>query len=120
MNEVDIYISTFPVQTQERLEQMRKLIKETAPEAKEVISYGIPTCVLHGNLIHFGGFKNHLGFYPGPNAIVTFKDELVNFKQAKGSIQFPVSQPMPLDVIRKIVLLRVEENKLKAAKKNKV
>jgi uncharacterized protein YdhG (YjbR/CyaY superfamily) len=119
MNEVDIYISTFPVQTQERLEQMRKLIKETAPEAREVISYGIPTYVLHGNLVHFGGFKNHVGFYPGPNAIVIFQEELVNFKQAKGSIQFPLSQPMPLDVVKKIVLLRVEENKLKAANKNK-
>jgi len=119
MNEVDIYISTFPAQTQERLEQLRKLIKETVPEAKELISYGIPTYVLHGNLIHFGGFKNHIGFYPGPNAILTFKEELKNYKQAKGSIQFPLIQPMPLDVIKKIVLLRVEENKLKAAKKNK-
>jgi uncharacterized protein YdhG (YjbR/CyaY superfamily) len=119
MNEVDIYISTFPIETQERLEQMRKLLKETVPGAKEVISYGIPTYVLHGNLIHFGGFKNHMGFYPGPNAIVTFKEDPVNFKQAKGSIQFPLSQPIPLDIVKKIVLHRVEENKLKAAKNNK-
>lgn len=119
MNEVDIYISTFPAQTQERLVQMRKLIREMVPDAKEIISYGIPTYVLHGTLIHFGGFKNHIGLYPGPNAIETFKEDLVNFKQAKGSVQFPLSESLPFDVIKKIVLLRIEENRLKAAKKNK-
>jgi len=89
---------------------MRETIQKAAPEAEEKIAYGIPTFTLHGNLVHFGGFAKHIGFYPSPSAIVAFKKELANYKQAKGSIQFPISEPLPLQLVEKIVKFRVKEN----------
>jgi uncharacterized protein YdhG (YjbR/CyaY superfamily) len=116
---IDDYISKFPPEIQEILSTIRKVIKEAAPEAKEKISYQMPTFALHGNLVHFAAFKNHIGFYPTPNGIDAFKEELSVYKGAKGSIQFPMDQPMPYELIGKIVKYRVAENIKKAEDKRK-
>ncbi|MGI0079805.1 MAG: iron chaperone [Nitrososphaerales archaeon] len=107
---MDEYISLFPDNVQNILEKLRLTIKESAPTAEEVISYGIPTFKLNGNLVHFAAFKNHIGFYPTPSGIETFKKELSQYKNAKGSVQFPIAKPIPFDLVRKIVKFRVKEN----------
>lgn len=107
---MDEYIATFPKNVQDILEKLRRVIKESAPNAKEAISYGIPTFKLNGNLAHFAAFNKHIGFYPTPSAIEAFKQELAPYKQAKGSVQFPIDKPMPFDIVRKIVEYRVKEN----------
>jgi len=106
---IDEYIASFPADVQERLRQMRAAIREAAPEAQEKISYQMPTFFLHGNLVHFAAFKNHIGFYPAPRGIEAFKDELAAYEGAKGSVQFPLDQPLPLDLVRRIVLFRVAD-----------
>ncbi|WHY17211.1 DUF1801 domain-containing protein [Paenibacillus sp. G2S3] len=116
---IDDYISKFPPEIQEILSTIRKVIKEAAPDAKEKISYQMPTFALHGNLVHFAAFKNHIGFYPTPNGIDAFKEELSVYKGAKGSIQFPLHQQMPYELISKIVKYRVAENIKKAEDKRK-
>lgn len=116
---VDEYIMQFPNEVQEILQEMRRLVKDTAPEAEEKISYQMPTYNLHGNLVHFAAHKNHIGFYPTPTGIEAFKDELSKYKGAKGSVQFPINKPMPFELIRKIVEFRVSENKSKAMGKLK-
>jgi uncharacterized protein YdhG (YjbR/CyaY superfamily) len=107
---IDEYIVTFPAETQKILEELRATIKAAAPEAKEKISYQMPTFDLNGNLVHFAAFKNHIGFYPTPSGIEAFKDELSIYEGAKGSVQFPIDKPMPLDLISKIVKYRVGQN----------
>lgn len=107
---INNYIADFSIEVQKKLEEMRSIIKKAAPEATETISYGIPTFLLNGNLVHFGGFKNHIGFYPGPAALITFKKELEGYKGAKGSVQFPLDKPLPKSIISKIVKLRAKEN----------
>ncbi|MBN2599372.1 MAG: DUF1801 domain-containing protein [Candidatus Thermoplasmatota archaeon] len=107
---IDEYIASFPKNVQDVLKQLRRKIKESAPMAEETINYGIPTFKLHGNLVHFAAFKNHIGFYPTPSAILAFKKELSAYKQAKGSVQFPIDTPIPFDIIKKIVTYRVKEN----------
>ena len=108
---IDQYIAAFPKEIQMILEELRKTIQKSAPGAQEAISYGIPTFKLNGNLVHFGAFKNHIGFYPGgASAVQAFKEELTQYKQGKGSIQFPLDQPIPLQLVEKIVKLRVREN----------
>ncbi|WP_339291374.1 DUF1801 domain-containing protein [Paenibacillus sp. FSL E2-0201] len=116
---IDDYISTFSPDIQEILSKIRKVIKEAAPDAKEKISYQMPTFALHGNLVHFAAFKNHIGFYPTPNGIDAFREELSVYKGAKGSIQFPLNQPMPYELISKIVKFRVAEDIKKAEDKRK-
>jgi uncharacterized protein YdhG (YjbR/CyaY superfamily) len=116
---IDEYILNFPPEIQETLEMIRKVIKEAAPEAQEKISYGMPTFVLHGNLLHFAAFKNHIGLYPSPSGIDNFKEELSKYKGAKGSIQFPIKEVMPYELIRDIVKFRVIENIEKAEEKSK-
>lgn len=111
------YISTFPAQVQLLLEAVRAAIKEAAPEATERINYGIPTFTLNGNLVHFAAYKNHIGFYPTPSGIETFKQELSAYEMAKGSVKFPIDQPLPLALIREIVTFRKQENLKKAKKK---
>src|SRR4051812_35549781 len=120
MNDIDEYIKNFPRPIQELLEQVRKTIKEAAPDAAEKINYGIPTFTLSGNLVHFAGYKNHIGFYPTPSGIENFREELSLFEGAKGSVKFPIDEPIPLDLIRKIVKFRVKENLEKAERKKKV
>ncbi len=114
---IDAYIAGFPEEVQAILQLIRRTIHETAPEATEAISYGMPTFKLHGNLVHFGAFKSHIGFYPMPSGMEAFKDELAAYKQGKGSVQFPLDKPMPLDLIRRIVEFRVQESKAAAAMK---
>ena len=92
---------------------------QAAPAAQEAIRYGIPTFVLHGNLVHFGAFRTHIGFYPTPSAIAAFKDELAAYATAKGSVRFPLHQPLPLDLITRIVQFRVEEVQQQAAARKK-
>jgi uncharacterized protein YdhG (YjbR/CyaY superfamily) len=107
---IDTYIASFPKDVQAILQTLRKTIRASAPQAKECIKYGIPTFTLHGNLVHFGGYKHHIGFYLAPSGIEAFKKELSVYKTAKGSIQFPLDKPLPLALIKKIVALRVREN----------
>ncbi|MFB0493826.1 uncharacterized protein YdhG (YjbR/CyaY superfamily) [Mucilaginibacter sp. OAE612] len=114
---IDEYIAGFPDDVQQKLQQVRETIKAAAPDAGEAIKYAIPTFVLNGNLVHFGGFKNHIGFYPAPQGLEEFKEELSGYKGAKGSVQFPLDEPMPLDLITKIVKFRVQKNIEKAKKK---
>ena len=116
-NDIDTYISDFPEEVQMLLEQIRAAIRQAAPEAKETINYAIPTYTLNGNLVHFAAFKKHIGFYPGPTGIETFKNELSAYKGAKGSVQFPLDKPLPLDLITSIVKFRVKENMEKPSKK---
>ena len=114
---IDEYIDTFPEDVQKILSELRQSIKESAPEAEETINYQMPTFTLNGNLVHFAAFKNHIGFYPTPTGIEAFKEELAPYKGAKGSVQFPIDQPLPLPLIRKIVEYRVKENKQRKQKK---
>ena len=116
---IDEYIAGFPQDVQEILEKIRMTIRKAAPDAEEIINYGIPTFTLNGNLVHFAGFKNHIGFYPTPSGIEKFKNELSVYEGAKGSVQFPLDQPMPLGLISKIVKFRVKENLERAASKGK-
>jgi uncharacterized protein YdhG (YjbR/CyaY superfamily) len=105
---IDEYIANFPENIQEILNKMRQVIKESAPEAEEAISYGMPTFKLHGNLVHFAAYKNHIGFYPTPSGIEAFKNEISNYKSSKGAVQFPLNKPIPYDLVKKIVAFRVE------------
>ncbi|WEK53535.1 MAG: DUF1801 domain-containing protein [Candidatus Cohnella colombiensis] len=118
-NSIDDYISIFPVEVQEKLSAIRNVIKEAAPEAKETISYQMPTFVLHGNLVHFAAFKNHIGFYPTASGTEAFEQQLSAYKGGKGSIQFPLNQPIPYELIRSIVAFRVAKNTEKALLKSK-
>ena len=114
---IDEYIAGFPPDVQAILQQIREIVHEAAPEASEAIKYAMPTFVLNGNLVHFAAFKHHIGFYPVPSGIEKFKKELSGYKGAKGSVQFPLDEPMPFDLIRKIVKFRVKENTSKANKR---
>lgn len=115
------YLQPFPKDVADRMLQLRETILKAAPDATERIGYGIPTFVLEGNLVHYGGYKHHIGFYPGPSGIKAFEQELSVYEGAKGSIKFPLDQPLPLKLIAKIVAFRVQENlehaRLKKAKK---
>jgi uncharacterized protein YdhG (YjbR/CyaY superfamily) len=116
---IDAYIATFPEVIQHRLQQLRETISKAAPEAQEIISYGMPAYRMGGILVYFAAHKNHIGFYPYSSAIVAFQKELSAYKGAKGSVQFPHDQPIPYDLIRKIIAFRAEENKEKLLQKKK-
>lgn len=119
-NTIDEYIAAFPKEVRQILEQVRATIKKAAPEAEETISYAIPTFKLNNSyLVYFAGFKNHVGFYPAPVGMETFKKELSVYKQGKGSVQFPLDKPMPLSLITKIVKFRIKENTEKNKLKKK-
>jgi len=111
------YIATFPADVRKALEEVRTTIQKAAPKAEEVISYDIPTFRLNGNLVHFAAYTKHIGFYPGASGIEAFKKEIASYKSAKGSVQFPLDQPMPLGLITKIVKYRVKMNLEKAKTK---
>jgi uncharacterized protein YdhG (YjbR/CyaY superfamily) len=113
---IDDYIAQFPQEVQEKLTRLRQLIHERAPEATEKISYQIPTFYLNGNLVHFAAYAHHIGFYPTPSGISRFEAELADYKRAKGSVQFPLDQPLPLELIGQIVAFRRDENLAKARK----
>jgi len=116
---VDTYIAGFPPDVQHILQKIRAIIKEEAPDATERIAYGMPTYTMVKNLIHFAGYAKHIGIYPTPTGIEAFKDELSGYKNAKGSVQFPLSLPIPYELIRRITRYRVEEqsNKSKPPRK---
>ena len=116
---IDEYIAGFPEDVPKILQKIRSIIREIAPEASETINYGIPTFTLKGNLVHFAAFKKHIGFYPTPSGIEKFKNELSVYAGAKGSVQFPLDQPIPYDLIREIVLFRVKDNLEKKEAKRK-
>lgn len=106
---VEDYISTFPTEVQTRLRKLRDIVKEEAPEAVETIKYRIPTFVLQGNLLHFAGYANHIGFYPTPSVLQAFAREIESYKNAKGSVQFPLDEAMPYGLIRRMVRFRVQD-----------
>ena len=108
------YIAQFPPDVQRILTELRTLIRDIAPEAEEKISYGIPGYAQNGALVWFAAFKRHIGFYPTASGIAAFKDELAPYKSAKGSVQFPLGQPIPYELIRKIVFFKLAENTGKA------
>lgn len=114
---IEEYIASFPAPTQKILKEVHNCIKKAAPAAEETIGYGIPTYKLNGNLVHFGGYKQHVGFYPAPAGIKAFEKELSGYKSSKGAVQFPLGEPMPLTLITKIVKFRVKQNLEKPAKK---
>jgi uncharacterized protein YdhG (YjbR/CyaY superfamily) len=114
---IDEYLLEFPAETQVVLEELRAVIKACAPTATETISYAIPTFDLNGkHLVHFAGYARHVGLYPAPSGLEVFKEALKPYKSGKGSVQFPLSQPLPTDLIRRIVEFRVAENVGKASK----
>lgn len=115
---VDVYISSFPENIRVLLEQIRTVIRKTAPDAEELISYGMPAYKTKGRiLVYFAGFKNHIGFYATPSGHDEFKAELSKYKQGKGSVQFPINQSMPLELIRQMVEFRLLENETLTKKK---
>lgn len=113
------YISQFPETTQEKLLEIYNIIKQTAPEAIEKISYGMPTFFLHSNLVHFAAYKNHIGFYPAPSGLEKFQEEISKYKHSKGAVQFPLDKPLPKKLITQIVKYRAQQNKTEAAMKQK-
>lgn len=107
---IDEYIATFPRNVQDILEELRQTIRDSAPDAKETISYQMPAFKLKGNLVYFAAWKRHIGFYPTSSAISEFKKELSHYGVTKGSVRFPINEPIPFDLIGKIVKYRVKEN----------
>jgi uncharacterized protein YdhG (YjbR/CyaY superfamily) len=117
--DADSYIANFPQELRQRMEQIRATIRENAPGAKEVISYGMPGYKLNGMLVWFAGYANHIGFYPTGSGITAFKDRLSGFKWSKGAVQFPNDESLPLDLVADIVKFKVDEDQQKARKKKK-
>ena len=117
--DIDEYIGSFPADVREILEHLRNIIHENAPEAEEAIRYGIPTFTLNGNLVHFAAFEHHIGFYPAPSGIEAFKNDLAPYQHEKGSVRFPLDQPIPADLVKQIVQFRVKEQRESETKKRK-
>jgi uncharacterized protein YdhG (YjbR/CyaY superfamily) len=117
-NTIDQYIADFPSPIQKILTSIRSTIQKTVPKAEEAIKYGIPTFVLGGNLIHFAAFKHHIGIYPGPVGVAAFEKELSRYQTSKGAIQLPLDEPIPLNLIKKIVEFRVQQTEMKAKLKS--
>jgi uncharacterized protein YdhG (YjbR/CyaY superfamily) len=113
---IDDYIRSFPEHIRKKLNELRNVIKELVPEAEERISYQIPAFYLNGNLVYFAGYSKHIGFYPTSSGINAFKGALSKYKHSKGAVQFPLEEPLPIELIKKIVRLRVEENNKKKRK----
>lgn len=109
-NTIDEYIASFPLETQKILQQLREDLQRMVPEAKQKISYAIPTFTLNGNLIHFAGYKSHIGLYPGNKAIEALSNDLEGYQTSKGTIQFPIDKPLPMDLIKKVVDFCVVQN----------
>jgi uncharacterized protein YdhG (YjbR/CyaY superfamily) len=116
-NNIDEYIASFPTETQQLLKQLRAALQQMVPDAQQKISYAIPTFTLNGNLIHFAGYKNHIGLYPGCKAIEVFADDLKGYHTAKGTVQFPLDQPLPMPLINKMVDFCVAQNLAKPKKR---
>ena len=114
---VDEYIASFPEETQVKLQELRSTIRAAAPEAEEKISYQMPTFFLKGNLVYYAAWKKHIGFYAIPSANEAFQDELATYTVSKGAVQFPLDQPLPVDLITRMVRFRVAENLARAEAK---
>ena len=114
---IDEYIAGFPPNVQENLRLLRSTIRSAAPDAEETISYQMPTFKQAGNLVHFAAYKNHIGFYPGPEGIRNFQDQLSVFEGSKGTVRFPIDKPLPLNLIAEVVKFRVKINLEKASQK---
>lgn len=117
---IDDYINKAPQEVQQKLRELRAVIKAEVPEAEERIAYAMPTFSQNGNLVHFAAFKNHIGFFPAPSGIENFQEELAKYKTSKGTVQFPLDEDIPMDLVREIVRFRLKENLAKATKKKKV
>lgn len=117
--DIDAYISDFPESTQKLLQEVRSIVKQAAPLAAEVISYGMPAFRQDEMLVFFAAFKNHIGFYPIPSGIAAFKEDLSAFECTKGSVHFPLDKPLPAELITRIVTFRLSENRQKALLKKK-
>jgi len=107
---IDEYLKSYPANIQLLLIQMRSTIRNAAPEAIETIAYGIPTFKFNGNLVHFGAYKDHIGFYPTPRAIEVFKSEFSKYETSKGTVKFPIDEPLPLDLVTRVVEYRLKQN----------
>ena len=116
---IDQYIRACPREVQKKLSDLRATIHKAAPDATEKISYGMPTFFHHKNLVHFAAFKNHIGFYPAPSGIAAFEDEISPYFTSKGTLQFPLDEPLPLKLVARIVKFRVAENEAKAPPKKR-
>jgi len=112
-NSIDLYIATFPESTQLLLVQIREAIESVAMNVEQTIKYAMPTYVYYRNLVHFAGYKNHIGFYPTPSGLKAFQEEISRYKNSKGAVQFPLNQPLPLELIQKITRYRMQENEAK-------
>ncbi len=117
---IDDYIEKAPQEVQQKLRDLRAVIKSELPDAEERIAYQMPTFSQKGNLVHFAAFKNHIGFFPAPSGIENFRDELAKYKTSKGTVQFPLDEDIPMDLVREIVRFRLKENLTKASNKKKV
>jgi len=115
----DEYIAGFPIETQEKLKQLREIIRKAAPKAEEIISYGMPAYKYFGVLVYFAGYAKHIGFYPTGSGIENFQKELAAYKTSKGTVQFPLSKKLPVGLISQIVKFRVKQNEEKAVLKQK-
>lgn len=116
---IDEYIAQYPEELQEKLQELRSVIRAAAPEATESISYKMPAFQFHGSLVYFGVFKHHIGFYPTASGIRAFRAQLAGYKSSAGAVQFPIDQPLPLDLVAEIVAFRVQENDTKHKQKIK-
>ncbi len=114
---IDSYIEGFPAEVRLLLEQVRATIRKAAPGAQETIKYAMPTFTLHGNLVYFAAFKDHIGLYPSPSGSATFEKRIAPYRHGKGTLRFPIGEPLPLSLITQVVKLRVKSNKEKARKK---
>jgi uncharacterized protein YdhG (YjbR/CyaY superfamily) len=108
---VEEYIASFPPETQAILQEIRATIKKAAPDAEETISYGMPAFKWKGPLVYYAAYKTHIGFYPTATGIAAFQKEIAQYKSSKGAVQFPVGQPVPLALIKKMVQFKLKENK---------
>jgi uncharacterized protein YdhG (YjbR/CyaY superfamily) len=107
---IDEYITSFPKNVQAILQQVRQVIKETAPQAQEIISYSMPAFKQSGILVWFAAFKNHIGFFPKASAMEAYKEKLSSYQTRKGTIRFPLDKPIPVELIKEIVRFRVKED----------
>ncbi|RLJ71865.1 iron chaperone [Pedobacter alluvionis] len=114
---IDQYIATFPVETQKLLQQIRETINKAVPEAKEIISYGMPAFKQNTVLVYFACYTKHIGFYPTGSGIEAFKEEFARYKWSKGAVRFPLDKPLPLDLITRITKFKAERDLEKAKKK---
>ena len=116
---IDEYIALFPADVQSRLQEIRRAIREAAPEAAEKISWQMPTFHQQGNVVHFAAFKDHISLFPGASGVEVFADALAEYKTSKGTIHFPNGQPLPLELVKEIVRFRVNENRQAAEARKK-